>query len=378
MLVCGDEQSPDENDNFRLVRDQGNPALLDVYVNGTLEDSVPLSTVSQINIYGGGGFNTLTIDDSNGVINVPNIPQGITFNAGDPCPQSAVVDGGIDPPMGEDGTGELILTETAGPNNPTLTTDVYSPGPVPGDGTSVITDSNGNKQYVYFTELTPVYDLAPVASLTVNGTNAANAINYTVGNDNTAGNPVNTAWGQVTVDNQEAMNFTNKDHLIINGLAGSDEINLNNPNKPAGSAAGTFLQDIAVNGGDPTASDTLIVNGRVNVADTITYTPATTTSDTGSVAITGLPTVNFSGAEHLVINGQNGGPGVVADSLTINTANLQGGQTEILTPGSTFDSGHVDFHNRNGGTNPTAVPVDFIALGVGGSLTFADSGRTTT
>ena len=376
LLICGDQDNSDENDTFKLVRDSTDPTMLDVFRNNTTTTPTfqfPMSGINQINIYGGGGFNTLIVDDANGVINVPNIPQGITFNAGDPCPMSTLIVDGLaaDPPMGEDGTGQLILQQTTGAN-PTVTSDVYSPGPVPGDGTSVITDSNGNKQYVYFTELTPVYDSVPAASLTVNGTNAANAINYIEGND-TTGSP-NTAWGQVTVDNQEAMNFTNKDHLIINGLAGDDQTNLNNPNTPAGNTAGG-LKDITVNGNDPTASDTLIVNGRVNVADTITYTPATTTSDTGSVAISGLPTVNFSGAEHLVINGQNGGPGLVADTLTINTANLSTGQTEILTPGSTFDSGHVDFHDRNGGTNPIAVPVDFTALGVGGNLTFADSGR---
>ncbi len=129
-----------------------------------------------------------------------------------------------------------------------------------------------------------------------------------------------------------------------------------------------------MNGGDPTASDTLIVNGRVNATDAFTYTPATTTFDTGSVADTGLPTVNFSGIEHLTINGQNGGPtGAGDDSLTINTVNLSLGQTEVLTPGSTFDSGHVDFTDRPGGINPLGVPIDFLNLGVGGSLTFTDS-----
>ena len=119
---------------------------------------------------------------------------------------------------------------------------------------------------------------------------------------------------------------------------------------------------------------TLIVNGRVNAPDTISYTPATTSSDTGSVAITGLPTVNFTTTEHLIINGQNGGPGSSGDTLTINDSNLSNNQTEILTPGSTFDSGHVDFRDRPGGVNPIGVPVDFLNLGVAGSLSFTDSG----
>ncbi|MFT3883696.1 MAG: hypothetical protein QM703_29215 [Gemmatales bacterium] len=145
---------------------------------------------------------------------------------------------------------------------------------------------------------------------------------------------------------------------------------MNNPTIPAG-----LTGSITVNGGDPTGSDTLIINGRVNVADAFTYTPATTTSDTGSVSNTGLPTVNFSTIEHLTINGQNGGPGGTGDSLTITTSNLSSGQTEILTPGPQFDSGHVDFRDRPGGVNPTAVPVDFLKLGVAGSLSFNDIGR---
>jgi hypothetical protein len=207
-----------------------------------------------------------------------------------------------------------------------------------------------------------VTDLVPATTLVVNATNGDNAINvYTQSGE--------TPTGVVTVDGFASIGFGGKTALVINALAGSDEINLRDLDASIG------LTSIAVNGGNPTGSDTIIVNGRVNVADTITYTPATTTSDTGSVAIAGLPTVNFSGAEHLVINGQNGGPRSAGDTLTINTTNLSSGQSEILTPGSTFDSGYVDFRDRPGGVNPTAVPLDFSALGVGASLTFADSGR---
>jgi hypothetical protein len=247
----------------------------------------------------------------------------------------------------------------------TQTSDTYSVGPNPGEGTDVIVGPSGT-QTVYFQSLAPVTDNVPATTATVNGTNADNAINYSQG---PGGGIFTGNTGLVTVDNQESYEFNNKTNLVINGLAGSDVFNLNNPTVPAG-LTGT----ITTNGGDPTASDTLIVNGRVNAADAFTYTPATTTSDTGSVADTGLPTVNFSGLEHLTINGQNGGPGGVGDSLTINTSNLSSGQNEILTPGTTFDSGHVDFRDRPGGVNPTAVPLDFAALGVAGSLSFTDSG----
>ena len=109
-----------------------------------------------------------------------------------------------------------------------------------------------------FLNLEPVIDLVPAATLIVNGTNANNAINYRVGRNNldTADDPTR---GLVSVDGFETIEFSNKVNLTINGLAGSDTINLNNPNTPTG------LTSITVNGGDPTASDTVIVNGTAAV-----------------------------------------------------------------------------------------------------------------
>ena len=355
LLICGDQDNTDENDTFKLVRDSTDPTMLDVFRNNTTSTPTfqfPMSGINQINIYGGGGFNTLIVDEQNGVINVPNIPQGITFNAGDPCPMATLIEDGLanDPPSGEDGTGQLILQQTAGPNNPTITSDVYSPGPIPGNGTSVITDSNGNKQYIYFVELTPVYDSVPAASLTVNGTNAANAINYIEGND-TTGSP-NTAWGQVTVDNQEAMNFTNKVNLVINGLAGSDEINLNNPNTPTG------LTSITVNGQDPTASDTLVANGTTGT-DTINFTP--TAANGGGITGAGPVPITFTTIEQVTINGQGGN-----DSLTVT--GTAGNDTITVTPGSTVDSGSVQVNSL--------VPLSYLNLGATGQVTVAGGGGT--
>jgi hypothetical protein len=300
----------------------------------------PLTTPSITITNTSGQAVQLVVDSTNGAV-----PMPVTF------------DGGT-------GDGSSLVLQGI-PPEATVTNHTYSPGPGTGQGTDTA-KVNGVTETVSFVNLTPVYDSLPGA-LTVDGTNGDDAINYAEGNDTTA--TPNTAWGQVTVNNLEAINFTNQTSLTIDGLAGSDTTNLNNQNTPTG------LTTISVNGGDPTASDTLIVNGRVNATDNFTYTPATTTSDTGNVSDTGLPTVDFTGIEHLTINGQNGGPTTAGDdSLTINTSHLSAGQTEILTPGSTFDSGHVDFRDRPGGINPTAVPLDFKALGVAGSLSFTDSG----
>ena len=85
------------------------------------------------------------------------------------------------------------------------------------------------------------------------------------------------ANGLVSVDSFETIEFSNKTTLTINALAGSDTINLNNPNTPTG------LTGITVNGGDPTGSDTVIVNGTTGT-DAVNIAP--TTAD--AATITGL------------------------------------------------------------------------------------------
>ncbi len=302
-----------------------------------------LQTVALVNantealvVAGGLGNDTLSVN-SNGSTNPVAIP--ITY------------DGGAD-------FNAMILRGTA-------TSDTYSPGPEVGSGSNTIVYAGGT-EVVNFLNLSPIFDFI-AGPLVVNGTNADNAINYKVGFNSLANylaNNPSTTWGEVSVDGFEPIEFINKTTLTINGKAGSDTINLNNPNTPTG------LNSITVNGGDPTGSDTVIVNGRVNLADAIQYNP--TSSDAGNVVITGLPTVNFTGAEHLQIDGQNDAAAGPADTLDIHTLNIDG--NFVLTPGNQFDSGHVDF--RDGGfLLATATPVTFDRLGVGGSLSFTDIGR---
>ena len=67
---------------------------------------------------------------------------------------------------------------------------------------------------------------------------------------------------------------------------------------------------INVNGGDPTASDTAVVNGTVG-ADAIEYSPIG--ADSGTVQVNAAPVVNLATVEHLTINGLGGN-----DALTVN------------------------------------------------------------
>ena len=68
-----------------------------------------------------------------------------------------------------------------------------------------------------YDNLEPVLDTS-AGTLTINGTNGDDAINYTTG---TAGDQ-----GIVSVNDLETTEFKNKTSLTLNGNAGSDTINL--------------------------------------------------------------------------------------------------------------------------------------------------------
>ncbi len=236
------------------------------------------------------------MDSSNGLINVPiHYDGGTGFDA-------------------------LHLVQTGGA---TQTSDTYSVGPNSGEGTSVITGPSGT-QTVYFQNLTPVLDAVPATTQTVNATPSDNAINYAQG---PGGGIFVGNTGLVTIDNQESLEFNNKTNLVLNALAGSDEINLNDPTTPAG-LTGT----ITVNGGDPTASDTLVVNGTTG-GDTIGYNPSATLGS-GFVTVNALPVVNFTTIEAVVIDGQGG-----TDALTSTTP--AGGHILTYTQGAAPDAGTI-------------------------------------
>jgi hypothetical protein len=177
-------------------------------------------------------------------------------------------------------------------------------------------------QTVSFQNLEPVIDLV-AGPLVVNGNGADNAINYRQG---TVANR-----GLVSIDNQETIEFTSTTSLTINGLAGSDTINLNNPSTPAGLTGG-----ITVSGGDPTGTgDTLIVNGLPGIGDNFFANPTGTGSGTVTKIGGSQPVVTFSGLEQLGFVGQ------ATDSDTFHYTGTTGNDTHEYTPGSTPDAGTV-------------------------------------
>ncbi len=309
LQVNGDQDFAGENDTFILQRDSSDPSKLDVSVNGT-SSQVNLSDFSQINVNGLGGNDTLIVDSSNGLVNLPiNYDGGTGFNA-------------------------LKLVQTG---SDTQVTDTYSVGPNNGQGTSAFFGESGT-QSVFFQNLTPVIDTVPSATLTVNATPASNAINYTNGTVDPAND------GEVTIDNQESIEFSNKTNLTINALAGDDVINLNyQPQSlPAAPFKPTGLASITVNAGDPTASDTLTVNGVAGALDDLIVTPTGTGAGSiaegthaGASATSSFVPVTFSKTENLNLVGQT------EDGDGFEETDSGANATFEIAPGSTPYSGSV-------------------------------------
>ncbi len=182
-------------------------------------------------------------------------------------------------------------------------TDVYTPGPIPGSGLSVLTFPSGTES-VTFANLKPVLDLVP-SSLEVDGTSANDLINYTT-------SPTNTTHGYVSVNNAEPIEFTNKTSLNIYGEGGDDTITIFNPNLPTG------LTAITVNGDSPAGNvgtDTLVVNAN----NTLFTSADINTASTTVLAVPGaIPVaINYANIENVhVINSKDTIVGVPVNPIT--------------------------------------------------------------
>lgn len=268
----------------------------------TIEDTLVASGLATFRVESGDGDDLLTIDTSDG-LNAPTIS----------------FDGGT-------GFDRLDLIQTGGV---THTSGEFVVGAAPGSGQVNVTGAT--TQTVNFENLEPVTSNLPVNAFSVTSNPAIaslldgdNAINYTAGQ-------LLGSSGRVTVDNFEPFEFTNVGELIIDAGAGSDTINLNNPNAPTG------LTDITVNGNDPTAgSDTVVVNGTTGLD---IFDVEITATDSATIAIDTLPDVTVDTVEHLVINGQGGND-------TLNYAGISTGDNRIvLTPGNAPDAGTLEGYN---------------------------------
>jgi hypothetical protein len=261
--------------------------------------------IDRIVVNGLNGNDTLTVNSTNGAIPLP-----IEFDGG---------------------SGNDALNLIGG----LATSNTYTPGPNPGQGTSTITIA-GVPQLVTFQNIEPVLDLVG-GPLVVNGTPANNAIDYRVGGVLTN--------GLVSVDNFETIEFSNKTTLTINALAGSDTISINNPNTPSG------LTSVTVTGGDPTETDQLLLNG---VAATVAIAVDTGTI-TGATGTAGAVPILYNTIEKLhVVAG-------AATNLTVSNSDPILPLNYIYTPGVAADEGEI---------NADSLPISFDGFGAGSTLNF--------
>jgi Ca2+-binding RTX toxin-like protein len=286
-------------------------------------DGVQYDGVNAVTVDLGGGDDTLTIVN-NGVLFAP--AEGIFYDG----------NAGFDTLVYEGSGGDLSASYTFGPGN---------------DEGGVTYSDGDYDQAVTYDGIEPIVDLVPAGLLIVNGTNADNAISYTTGSV--------AANGLVSVDGFETIEFSNKAILTINGLAGDDTISLNNPIMPIG------LAQIEVSGGEPTASDRVVLNG-TSGADVVTF--QTTGTSSASVTGAGPVLIALQEVEEAHYNGQGGG-----DVFTFETP-LDPDEI-ILTPGVVSDAGTIVAHTL-GASGHSLLSPSYEGLGANGSLTFADASAT--
>jgi hypothetical protein len=350
LNICGDEDQVNQDDVFRLVRNAGNPLLLDVFINSVLSFTGPLAAIGQINVFGGGGNDNLIVDSTNGLINTAG---GIRYDGDGKCPDEVSPGDGAGYDRGFD---RLTLLQDGGPIQSSST---YWMGPQIGSGIyTIVGGGPGDTQTVFFEELEPVIDLVPAVTHTINATPENNAIDYAAGPNSgiiSLLNPAGDITAQVTVDNYEADEFANKTNVVINALAGDDVININLVPTPTG-LSGT----VAIDAGAPGGSDTLVVTGTA-AAEAFEYAP--NAPDGGTLVLPG-PDVVFSQIAAVVIDGRSD---LNDDSLTVRSES--GVDYVVLEPGTAFDSGTVQIRSSAGAES--TPPLTFRALGEDAWVSFA-------
>lgn len=333
LVIEGVDGSRNGDDEFTVTNPAGTPAVAVTDNNGT---NVTVTGTSsslgrlQINTLGGDDLVLVNVTDPD----LNDIESGLIFV-----------------PITFDGGGGSDMLRVEGDPGVTVQTVEYSPGPAVTEGRltyNTNAPNNIDEQVIDFVNLEPVIDLVPANELIVNGTHSNNAINYSQGEM--------TTWGRVSVDNFEVLDFSKKDQLTINALAGNDVVNLNNDDLPTGNNNAN-LDVIKVNGGDSTVGDQVIVNG-TGGGDAIVYHPlAPDAANITGVLASSL--IELNTVESITINGEGGN-----DDLDINTPMNPNRIT--YSPGTTVDSGEVRVDSL--------VPVSFVNLGVGGTLNFTDPG----
>lgn len=252
------------DDTIRLILDPNNPSLLDVFVNNATsvpDSSIPLDSLTQVNVNGLAGNDTLIVDESNGTI---SLTGGIHYDGGTDSDSMTV-------------RGGSFATETSTATGPGAGTITF--------GGTTITYAN----------LTPVFDTVAVTNYTFNATAGADTFN--IANGPVVG-PVQTL--QIGSGGSfELQNIANKVNVTLNGQGGADVFN------HTATVSSTGLLTLALNGQNPTNAGDDNAADAFNLTTTLANVPTTANggggNDTFVVPGSGVAT---GSAPHL--NGQAG------------------------------------------------------------------------
>jgi hypothetical protein len=331
LVIEGDDAI---NDNYAMTH----PAAGQVRItDGTPSPPVTVTLNTSggagppaVRVNGLGGNDTLNIN-VNSAVPSDVIPNQITFDGG----------------AGND------LVKISGAPTTAVSNVILTPGPTAGEGHLRYNSAvPAQLMSIDFYNTEGVADTITAATMTANGTNASNAINYSAAQNVASG-------GRVAVDNFAPLEFSNKTNLVINTLAGSDLISINNPSTPAG-LAGT----ISVNGGDPSANDTLIVNSETS---NLVLEPTGPGAGTITYFGGGLPSTPFTNIGHLELVGTSTNP--------FGIDGTPGNDQFIYTPGATPDTGMLAGTMNSGVAQFPLVPITFIGMQQAGVVVFNAFGQ---
>jgi hypothetical protein len=253
FTLMGDESGP-ANDAVIMRRSAANHAFMEVVLNGTLRYAGLIATLDSAVVDTLAGSDTLTIDNSNGIVNLP-----ITYDGGTSF-------------LGND---RLLITGNPGFE---VVRETYLAGAVLGSGTWILDPDgsrgpgasaagNGDELVVNFSDLeTSFLGVLPIDSDTA-------ATNFDVimnGLDNNAtiqnGGLLNGANSLAVVDNTgtfAAFRFANKSVVRIMGAAGADSLTANCTTAATNlnelDLFGHVALDVAGQPADDNAADTLNV-----------------------------------------------------------------------------------------------------------------------
>jgi hypothetical protein len=358
LIITGDQDSAGENDTFDLRMSPSAGSQLQIFVNkgfisaasATPNQTVDLTNITEIDVNGVGGSNTLILDNTYGAINVPN---GIIYNGG------------------TDTTKTNVLTLVGGSFTNETTTPTSATA-----GTLSLDNGGAALESVTFSAVQAVNDTTGVVNDTIDGTAAGSALNVVDG-----AKLINGVQSTQVKGNTGAafvpVSFADKTNVIVRGAGGSVTYTVN-VTKPADG-----LGNLTIDGGDSgntvdvlaDAAGTTINAGNGN--DTVTLHDAN-----NSVAgITGALTLNGQGGSNTLNVASNAnitladtalssGPMAVTLDGHFQTANLTGG-----TAANSFDvSGWTGTGTLDGqGAADTVVSIN---SGVSFTLTDTSLART--